>query len=479
MFSSHRKKKHSMSLEEMDELNHKTSRHAAVSVCLLLMILSTTLVISLTSTTTQPSAMIYPSMRFSIAAAAVMTGPLNDTAGSADGSVEASEIPIYVVNLPYRHERWMETRRHLSQSKVLSEQKIQRHTAIVGKDQNINELWKTKRLSSHAYRSILSPRTVTGIFMTDGGLGCLLSHIELWKKAIELDHPILVFEDDVQLSPEFDQLFPELLRQLPDDFGLLYLADMVNNRKTRAAAKPFTSLLHRLDGEHWGTYAYMISPEAAQILYHGAFPIRFQVDSYIIGKSRQFQLPVYRSNSNLVTTDNSESRKSDVQLHHVEHKASIQPQLLLLQDISDFSTYDEKDRVFGEAYSVEIFDAIRLYQEQGAEIEEITNSALKLFRLRVALLYEYGGIFISNSFLPKHPIETILSTAAGVIAFQTDGTFPFLAMSAGHPIGLQLLRFIDDLNDPDPQQKILQFLDSDAISNIILVPSQVLRDRGY
>lgn len=61
-------------------------------------------------------------------------------------------------------------------------------------------------------------------FCTDGMLGCALSHIGVWKRVRDDDLPCaLVLEDDVELVPGFASKLRAALRQVPDDYDLLYL----------------------------------------------------------------------------------------------------------------------------------------------------------------------------------------------------------------------------------------------------------------
>lgn len=41
---------------------------------------------------------------------------------------------------------------------------------------------------------------------TPGVIGCFMSHYALWKKCIELDEPIMIFEDDVKLYRSFEPI---------------------------------------------------------------------------------------------------------------------------------------------------------------------------------------------------------------------------------------------------------------------------------
>ena len=56
-----------------------------------------------------------------------------------------------------------------------------------------------------------------------GDIGCKNSHLKVAKQARDLDAKnYLVFEDDVELSKDFQSQFAEYIKELPDDWDMLY-----------------------------------------------------------------------------------------------------------------------------------------------------------------------------------------------------------------------------------------------------------------
>ena len=68
-----------------------------------------------------------------------------------------------------------------------------------------------------------------------------------------------------------------------------------------------------MDGGHWGTYAYVISPRAAAELLASVYPAYAQVDTFIIDAARNLGLAVFMARTPLVSVDNSEGRDSRTQ----------------------------------------------------------------------------------------------------------------------------------------------------------------------
>lgn len=83
-------------------------------------------------------------------------------------------------------------------------------------------------LSPEAYNDIVEQdHAVTGVELTLGALGCLDSHIRVWRHVVAVGASMLILEDDVTLTSAFDVGLAEALAHLPDDFGLLYLANVI------------------------------------------------------------------------------------------------------------------------------------------------------------------------------------------------------------------------------------------------------------
>ena len=131
--------------------------------------------------------------------------------------------------------------------------------------------WETT-LNAQFDHSYLPGRT---LLMSAGERGCAASHIQLWRRLLELDLPAaIIMEDDVVLHPDFRTHYEILLSQLPADYDILYLA-YVNGYP----APHFRGELFR--GVYvWTTSAYVLSNQGARrLLEH--LPVDGPVDNYI------------------------------------------------------------------------------------------------------------------------------------------------------------------------------------------------------
>lgn len=155
-------------------------------------------------------------------------------------------------------------------------------------------------LSREAMESdgLLAPRTQ---YVTQGALGCALSHRQLWEQCLDEAEPTYIFEDDACLAPGFMAQAAAALDQAGDVdilyFGYnldqslaLYLAgDLVAMMKVSDSVVRGDGWLDRFAGSGgiapgsvavmrplllWGLLAYAITPSGAAKLLSQGFPLR-------------------------------------------------------------------------------------------------------------------------------------------------------------------------------------------------------------
>lgn len=87
-----------------------------------------------------------------------------------------------------------------------------------------------------------------------GAIGCSLSHLEIYKKSIGSDKPILILEDDV----EFDLSVVEKIKSIviPDDWALFYFGGNHNGESINMISEN----VHRLK-KTFTTHCFAINPK--------------------------------------------------------------------------------------------------------------------------------------------------------------------------------------------------------------------------
>jgi GR25 family glycosyltransferase involved in LPS biosynthesis len=98
--------------------------------------------------------------------------------------------------------------------------------------------------------------------LSHGEVGCFLSHWKAWEKCVELNEPILIFEDDAILTDEFDEKEIEKYIQEHELFYLAWL-EMRGDRM-----QPIDEMVFKPFYPYW-LCAYAITPSAARTLLDG------------------------------------------------------------------------------------------------------------------------------------------------------------------------------------------------------------------
>ena len=113
-------------------------------------------------------------------------------------------------------------------------------------------------------------------------LGCMLSHVGVWKMMLEQDIPMaVVMEDDVMFGEGFNTGLHSFLQQLPEEFDIAYLGFNTNMHvqfgipgagKVSAIVEDYQYGLNSLHTacyrlyRAWGTCSYLISRRGASRL---------------------------------------------------------------------------------------------------------------------------------------------------------------------------------------------------------------------
>ncbi|CAE8618715.1 unnamed protein product, partial [Polarella glacialis] len=125
-----------------------------------------------------------------------------------------------------------------------------------------------------------------GVDLTAGGIGCALSHMEIWRHVI-LNNPdaddgdyFLVIEDDCQFLPGFSeaQLLARL-SQVPDDWQMVYLGGQDLMR--RQGELEVGDGVRRLYRGFRETTAYLITVSGCKACLEVSVPMSWQIDTHL------------------------------------------------------------------------------------------------------------------------------------------------------------------------------------------------------
>lgn len=180
-------------------------------------------------------------------------------------------MKIYVISLP-------ESDRRVAIAKQFEKNNttFEFFDAVDGRRENIEQYDAARRIRMKAHG------------MTPGENGCFASHRKLWSKSIELNEPILILEDDVNITDEFWDELP-CMESLALHFSYVRLGRGTPKKLFGMpwfilSGKTFTGLDRRLVKYMRGpscTHAYVISPEASSRLLAHSVHWWWPVDDYM------------------------------------------------------------------------------------------------------------------------------------------------------------------------------------------------------
>tara|TARA_R100000742_G_C4279628_1_gene104823 strand:- start:1100 stop:2980 length:1881 start_codon:yes stop_codon:yes gene_type:complete len=126
--------------------------------------------------------------------------------------------------------------------------------------------------------------------ITGGEIGCFLSHYSLWMKCVELDEPIMIFEDDANITDEWDE---SEINKLIEEYNFIYLG-WLEMGKSKSVKKKKKLVVPEYP--YW-TLSYVITPEAAKILTEGN-PQKeiIPVDEYLPAQLHRLNVVGYKEN---------------------------------------------------------------------------------------------------------------------------------------------------------------------------------------
>lgn len=183
-----------------------------------------------------------------------------------------TDIPIAVINLPHRTDRWQALSRRMS---AVGLDKLIPVPAVEGARLSVNHI--AALLGAPADAIDDAPRS--HLTLTRPAIGCSLSHLAVWRWVIESNLPrVLVFEDDAAPTAQFDPArFRSVLAALPADAGMVFLGSIIMNGMADRNDGTDLARIYYFNG----TFAYLITPAACRILMRHLLPLDRHIDHQI------------------------------------------------------------------------------------------------------------------------------------------------------------------------------------------------------
>lgn len=178
-------------------------------------------------------------------------------------------IPIILINL----DKDVDRLKKASEQLAIMEQPIYRYSAINGKNINLSEI----PISPYTRYLIDNPnnRCSHQQLNSVGGVGCYLSHYNVWTIYQDTVQGIYIFEDDLQLCSDFPKKLKMI--EIPKDCDVLSFGYLGFVEKLKCDDSSVT----KGDALFFGMQGYYVSSQGMKKLIAHAFPIEVHVDAYI------------------------------------------------------------------------------------------------------------------------------------------------------------------------------------------------------
>jgi GR25 family glycosyltransferase involved in LPS biosynthesis len=236
--------------------------------------------------------------------------PLITTTDSFEGSFNMEITPIslsntnedrlkiILINLEKRRDRLSHFVNLFNNSDLQSNSDLYRIDAVDGK-KHINDIIPV--LSDNAldefkiYKKI--KKRVGHHSLTEGGMGCYMSHILALKHVKNFGVPCVVAEDDVSIPENtYGNLytFVKKIERIPKTkpYIILFHSICSNSMWDKLECTPVTDDIYSAK-QFWSTAFYYITPEAAEVLLEFAFPIKYQIDHMMSTMNQKGLIDIY------------------------------------------------------------------------------------------------------------------------------------------------------------------------------------------
>lgn len=163
----------------------------------------------------------------------------------------------------------------------------QRFPAVNGKSLSLKDMIHEKLVDASVHYTIKNGRSTNSEISSMGGIGCYLSHVGIWQRLLKdpSTDMYMVYEDDCDVPDtsisNINNCVTNIFTNYPD-WNVIYLGDLqILTGLGLFPQKPVDSKNFQIVDMIYGTHAYLINRQGASQLLKYAFPIVFQVDSYM------------------------------------------------------------------------------------------------------------------------------------------------------------------------------------------------------
>jgi len=226
------------------------------------------------------------------------------------------DIVSWVINLDKNKERWNNVRRSYQQSDMTTIP-LNRFSAVVGKKLN-PEVYLSEEAQHELANNEKRGYRTRHYQLSRGGIGCFLSHYEIFKKLMQTDNDMyLIFEDDVAFPKNSQEQLSLAVQDAPKDWDvILFGFSRLHGYKEKEKYVKAMGF--------WGTGSYAINRRGAIkfIKECDIHKMDAQIDAYMSYLSQSGKLNVYAVMDRIISTIDE---GSDIQFYGVKTENGEDP----------------------------------------------------------------------------------------------------------------------------------------------------------
>jgi GR25 family glycosyltransferase involved in LPS biosynthesis len=242
----------------------------------------------------------------------------NDKQGNEPAQLlnDRYHVISWVINLDKNKDRWASVHKSYQQSDMTSIP-INRFSAVVGSKLN-PEVYLSDEAQEELKTNEKRGYRTRHYQLSRGGIGCFLSHYELFKKLLQTDNDMyLVFEDDVAFPKNAQEQLSKAVQDAPKDWDIILFGFSrlhgYKEKETYVKAMGF-----------WGTGSYAINKRGAMkfIKECDIHKMDAQIDAYMSYLSQTGKLNIYAVGQRIISTIDE---GSDIQMYGVKTENDENP----------------------------------------------------------------------------------------------------------------------------------------------------------
>ena len=217
-----------------------------------------------------------------------------------EGYENTQQITAFIINMDKNKERWNQVIQNYNNSDM-TELKLQRYSAVVGKDVNVNN-WLTPYASVELEQVERNRHRLYHYQLTKGGVGCFLSHYNLMKQLI--DDPnndyYFILEDDIVFSKDTYNIVKKSILNAPPDWNMLLFGYIRTVKDTEYSENTEFMKLNAF----WGMQGYILSKQGAKTIVEevDGNKVDGQIDAYLSRMIQQGKINIYAYKTPIIRT---------------------------------------------------------------------------------------------------------------------------------------------------------------------------------